>query len=60
MKIKCREINKALAKKYLTPNKEYEVKLKLDGILIIKDDQGDDLLVKLKNCSHINSNWEVC
>lgn len=59
MKVKCREINKALTKKYLTPNKEYHVKLKLDGLVVIQDDQGDDIAVKLENCNHINSNWEV-
>lgn len=59
MKVKCREINKALTKKYLTPNKEYYVKLKLDGLVVIQDDQGDDIAVKLENCNHINSNWEV-
>lgn len=59
MKVRCREINKALTKKYLTPNKKYNVKLKLDGVVIIQDDSGDDIAVKIKNCNHINSNWEV-
>lgn len=59
MKIRCNRIYNIRALEYLSTKKQYDVKLKLDGVVIIQDDTGEDIAVKIKNCNHINSDWEI-
>ena len=59
MKVKCKQINDFLTKKYLTENKEYEVVLKMGDLLIIKDDDNSEIAITIDNCMHIKSDWNA-